>query len=160
MPKAPFENVLRFLFRASAQGAASQWSDRQLLDRFAARGEETAFDLLIQRHGRMVYAVACRTLGNSDDAEDVFQATFLVLARRIRQIGGTQSVGGWLHGVAQHLAWKARTKAVTRRRHERQAQTMKKTQDDRHDLSCEELRALLDTEIGALAEKYRAPVVL
>ncbi len=110
MPQAPFENIVRFLFRACAASGADELTDRQILDRFQSLGQETVITLLIQRHGRMVYTVARRAVGNAHDAEDVFQATFLVMARKLRSIGGKKSVGGWLHGVAQRIAWKARRK--------------------------------------------------
>jgi hypothetical protein len=73
MPQKPFENILRFLFRACAASSAGELTDRQLLERFQSLGEETVFTFLIQRHGRMVYSVARRALGNAHDAEDVFQ---------------------------------------------------------------------------------------
>jgi RNA polymerase sigma factor (sigma-70 family) len=160
MPQAPFENILHFLLRACAASSGSQLTDRQLLDRFQSLGEETVFTFLIQRHGRMVYSVAQRTLGNAQDAEDVFQATFLVMARRLHALGGEKSVGGWLHGVAWRIARKARAKAATRRRHERELPFMKRTEADHEAPTCDEMRVVLDVEIGALAEKYRAPLVL
>jgi len=98
MPQAPIENILHYLLRVCAASSAGKLTDRQLLERFQSLGEETVCNVLIQRHGRMVYSVAQRALGNAHDAEDVFQATFLVMARRLHSIGGKKSVGGWLHG--------------------------------------------------------------
>jgi hypothetical protein len=88
MPQAPSKNILHLLLRVYAGGSASKLTDGQLLERFQTLGEEAVFSVLIQRHGRMVFSVAQRALGNAHDAEDVFQATFLVMARRLRAIGG------------------------------------------------------------------------
>jgi len=160
MPQAPIENILHYLLRVCAASSAGKLTDRQLLERFQSLGEETVCNVLIQRHGRMVYSVAQRALGNAHDAEDVFQATFLVMARRLRSIGGKKSVGGWLHGVAWRIAQKARTKDSTRRRHEGEMPFMKRNEAENYAPTCDEMRAVLDVEIGAMAEKYRTPLVL
>jgi hypothetical protein len=98
--------------------ATPQPSDRELLRRFADRHDEAAFDALVRRHGRMVLAVCRRALGNAHDAEDAFQATFRVLATRAASAPWQESVAGWLHGVAHHVALKARAAAARRRRWE------------------------------------------
>ena len=162
MAKVPFENVLGYLIRASAANGAGELSDRQLLDRIQSLGQETVFTFLIKRHGRMVYSVALARLGDAHDAEDVFQATFLVMARRLSSIHGEKSVGGWLHGVAQRIAWNLRVKATRRRRNKREM-PMRELPANCHidaEIDGAELRAILDAEIGALAEKYRTPLVL
>jgi RNA polymerase sigma factor (sigma-70 family) len=160
MPQAPSKNILHFLLRVYAGSSASKLTDGQLLERFQSLGEEAVFSVLIQRHGRMVFSVAQRALGNAHDAEDVFQATFLVMARRLHAIGGKKSVGGWLHGVAWRIARKAQAKDATRRRREREMQVMNRHEAETHAPTCDEMRAVLDVEIGALAEKYRTPLVL
>src|SRR5262245_22948586 len=83
-------------------------TDGQLLERFAARREESAFAALLRRHGPMVLGVCRRLLRHEQDAEDAFQATFLLLARGASSIRRSESVAGWLHGVARRLAVKAR----------------------------------------------------
>src|SRR3954470_9671304 len=121
MQPSPFRSVLGTLRRLADAGGANDLSDADLLERFCTRREEAAFTLLVQRHGPMVLAVCRRVLGNPHDAEDAFQATFLVLARRAASIRKGQSVGSWLHGVACRVAVRARAQAMSRRTRERQA---------------------------------------
>jgi DNA-directed RNA polymerase specialized sigma24 family protein len=83
-------------------------SDGVLLERFAGRGDETAFAALLQRHGPMVFALCRRLLADDHDAEDAFQATFLVLVRKARSIRKQASLGSWLFGVAYRIAQRAR----------------------------------------------------
>src|SRR5258705_13841589 len=101
--------------------ARSDASDGQLLDAFIARREEAAFELLVRRHGPMVLGVCRRVLGNGHDAEDAFQATFLVLVRKAASIVPPQLVGNWLYGVACRTALKAKSMAAKRRTRERKA---------------------------------------
>src|SRR6516164_3707550 len=110
--------VLRHIRGLKQAGAAHQLTDRQLLERFAARREEAAFEALLRRHGAMVQGVCRRVLGNPHDAEDAFQATFLVLARKAREVGRLGSVGGWLYQVAYTTALKAKVSTAARRRRE------------------------------------------
>src|SRR5437763_471948 len=86
-------------------------SDGQLLDYYIARRDEASFAALVRRHGPMVWGVCCRMLAYQD-AEDAFQATFLVLVRKAASIVPRQMVGNWLHGVAQQTALKARAIAA------------------------------------------------
>ena len=148
----------RTLMEAGAVGALS---DAQLLDRFAAGGGEVAgwaFAALVERHGPMVLRVCRGVLSDPADAEDAFQATFLVLALRAGSIRGRGSAGSWLHGVALRVASDARKAAARRRAHERRAAEMRSVvvAGDVGD----GLGPALHKEIGRLPEKYRAPVVL
>jgi RNA polymerase sigma factor (sigma-70 family) len=139
--------------------AAAELSDRQLLERFARQRDEAAFAALLQRHGRLVQGVCRRVLQRTDGAEDVFQATFLVLARRAGAAGWSESVGGWLYGVALQLALNARRAAGRRRRlAERFAERRLRERPPERDLS--EVCAILDEEILRLPERYRTAVVL
>src|SRR5687767_7490809 len=105
----------KVVLRADGAGLA----DAQLLDRFNAHRDEAAFAALVQRHGPMVYGVCRRVLQNAQDAEDAFQATFFVLARKAAVVP-RETVGGWLHGVACRTAQEARTVGIRRRSREKQ----------------------------------------
>ena len=105
-------------------GAVGGTTDAQLLARFLDRqdaGAEVAFEVLVERHGPMVLRVCRGVLRDEHAAEDAFQATFLVLARKARSVWVKDSLGSWLHGVARRVASRARSDAVRRRRRERQA---------------------------------------
>jgi RNA polymerase sigma factor (sigma-70 family) len=159
MTNPPLGVVLRHLrIMVDAGGVASQ-TDGQLLERFTARRDETAFATLLRRHGPMVLGVCRRVLPRVQDAEDVFQATFLLLARKAGSIRKHESVGSWLHGVAYRLAMAAKTQAVCRRAHERLAGTMRKT-ENLADATWQELQAVLDEGLQRLPEKYRTALVL
>jgi RNA polymerase sigma factor (sigma-70 family) len=133
-------------------------SDRELLEHFCARRDEAAFAQLLRRHGPMVLGVGSRLLCR-EEAEDVFQATFLLLARKAPTVCGRESVGGWLHRVAYHLALKARARAARRRAHERRAGRMRKTAAT-VESAWQELREVLDQALQGLPEKYRAALLL
>ena len=107
----------------------------------------------------MIFGVCRRLLGDSPEAEDALQATFLVLVRRAQSIRRRESLGSWLHSVAQRIALRARAQSATRRRREREAGNMAASRPI-DDSTWQELRLALDEEIGALSEKYRAPIIL
>jgi RNA polymerase sigma factor (sigma-70 family) len=155
-------NNLSTLFRL---GTLAGWSDAQLLEQFVDGRDdasERAFHALVERHGSMVLRVCQCVLGNRHDAEDAFQVTFVVLARKARSIHNRQSLASWLHGVAHHVALRAQT--ARRRRVAREmkvakgaekANTLRQPGDDHVDLP-----AVLHQEITRLPEKYRAPIGL
>src|SRR5260370_35744825 len=101
-------SVLAYLRRLSGLGMVRAAGDADLLERFAARREDAAFAELVRRHGPMVLGVCRRVLGNLDDAEDAFQATFLVLVRRAASGVPREHVGNWVYGVAPRAALPAR----------------------------------------------------
>jgi RNA polymerase sigma-70 factor (ECF subfamily) len=159
MAQPALETVLRHLSVLSQGRAARDLTDGELLAGYLARREEAVFGLLVQRHGPLVLGLCRRLLRDRHDAEDVFQATFFVLARKAGSIRRRGSLASWLHGVARRLALRLRSQAACRRGHERRAVPMESV--ERPDAATwEELRAVLDDEIGALPETLRAPVVL
>ena len=103
--------LIRHLRHLAAR-AEGDLTDCELLARFCRRGEETAFALLVQRHGPMVLGVCREILGNPHDAQDASQATFLILARKAGSIRNVDSLSGWLHGVARRVALRARAVAA------------------------------------------------
>ena len=107
--------VLRYIRQVRGGSAHAGASDAQLLDHFTRRGDEAAFTTLVERHGPMVLGVCRRVLRHAHDAEDAFQATFLLLARKARSLRQPDLLGRWLHGVAYRTALKARGVAVRRR---------------------------------------------
>jgi RNA polymerase sigma factor (sigma-70 family) len=153
------DTILRHL-RSVLEGEATRGlTDAQLLQRFAAGREETAFTALVQRHGRLVWGVCRHLLPREHDAEDAFQATFLVLARRAGSIRKREAVGSFLYGVAYRVAMKARQGERKRQARERQAPARPQDQAP-SDLAWRELQAVLDEELQRLPETYRAPFVL
>src|SRR5437868_6056533 len=113
--------VLQHIRRLAGTSRAAQPPDAQLLERFAARRDEAAFAALVRRHGPMVLNVCRSVLHHEQDAEDAFQATFLVLARKADSIRQPEAVAGWLYEVAYHVAVKAQAAAARRRTEERRA---------------------------------------
>jgi RNA polymerase sigma factor (sigma-70 family) len=150
---------LRSLIRRLLAAQAREGPDRPLLERFLAHKDEAAFAALVERHGAMVLGVARNVLGHRQDAEDVFQATFLVLARKAGSVREQGSLGSWLHGVAYRLALKARSAAAARRRHESGAPG-RPPGISPDDLTWRELSAVLHEELERLPDRYRAPLVL
>jgi RNA polymerase sigma factor (sigma-70 family) len=159
MAPGTLNDVLRQL-RKLCQGEADRdLGDGDLLERFLARREETAFAILVQRHGPMVLGVCQRVLKDPHAAEDAFQASFLVLARRSATIRKRGSLASWLYGVAQRIALRARARGAAQRSRERRSGEMPRA-EALDELTWQELRSVLDEEIGSLPERYRAPVVL
>jgi RNA polymerase sigma-70 factor (ECF subfamily) len=151
--------LFRHLRGLAAAGPLSQHPDRQLLERFTTGGDEAAFETLLRRHGPMVLGVCRRVLHDPHDADDAFQATFLVLTRKAASISKRDSVGGWLYQVAYNMALKAKASATARQRHERRAGDRSPV-DPLTELTGRELVAVLDEVLQQLPERYRAPLVL
>src|SRR5262245_58820798 len=152
-------SVIRHLSRAAVLSDDVARADAGLLADFIARRDEAAFTALVRRHGPMVLAVCRRVVGRRDDADDAFQATFLVLARKASSIADRDLLANWLYGVAYRTALEARTRMLRR-------SAAEKTLPEFPDLAVEpgednaELLVLLDRELNRLADKYRVPVVL
>ena len=157
-PREAFRE-LRTLFRF---GVVGEKSDGQLLDRFVDRrdeGAEEAFAMLVRRHGPMVFGVCRRVLSNSHEAEDAFQTTFLVLARKAATIARRETVANWLYGVALRTAKDARSRTRRRRAWEEQVTKLRLVQAPGENAE-EELRAILDEELTRLPARLRMPVLL
>src|SRR6266849_3844529 len=149
---------LKRLTRGMAAETLNEQTDGQLVEQFLARREEAAFEAILRRHGAMVYRVCWRVLGQPQDTEDAFQATFLLLAQKLRTVRNHDSLASWLHGVAHRVALQAKGRAARRRRHE---ERVRMTQVERSgNLSAEELLAVLDAELGKLPDKWRLPLIL
>ncbi len=133
-------------------------SPAELLDRFAASRDEAAFAAIVSQHGPMVLATCRRLLGNRADADDAFQATFLVLARRVGAIQHPERLAPWLHSIAHRVSVRARSGAARRRQVEGEGHDEAAVADPPDDAF--ELRAVLDEELARLPEKYRVPLVL
>src|SRR5262245_44728460 len=159
MSSARVGAVVRHLRQRAAARQDRSLPDDQLLRRFAAQRDEAAFAALLERHAPMVLGVCQSVLHNLHDAEDAFQAAFLLLARKAGSIHRREAVSGWLYRVAYRLAVRAQANAARRRIHERRAVTMPST-DPVLDLSLREVRAVLFEELERLPEQYRAPLVL
>jgi RNA polymerase sigma factor (sigma-70 family) len=160
MANEPAHLLAKHLRTLTTAARIDALTDRELIERFAALHDEDAFTALVRRHGPMVLRVCRRILHNGHDADDVFQATFLVLSRKAVSLRRRDSVGCFLHGVAYRLALKARTRFAQRRMHEGRAAIEKPVDDPLAELSVREAQAILDEELALLPEKWRAPVVL
>jgi RNA polymerase sigma factor (sigma-70 family) len=159
MANARLGTVVRHI-RGMVNGTASNHpSDRELLERFLIQREEGAFVALLKRHGPMVLHVCRRIQGNEHDAEDAFQATFLLLARKAGAIRKQESVASWLYAVARRLALKALGQGARRQAHERRAADMRRTSTVSHQ-AWQDLQETLEEALGQVPEKYRAPLLL
>ena len=142
-------------------GAVGGMSDEQLLEKFAAESEadrQIAFEAIVRRHGPMVLGVCRRILRHEQDAEDAFQATFMVLALRAGMVRKRKSLGPWLHGVAARIA--RRAQLVTRQRQEQPIPPDVVEVREEGNQSVADFEKALDIEVSRLPEKYRLPIVL
>src|SRR5437899_2965081 len=143
MATAQLDTLLRHIRRLAAAGGSSR-TDPELLDDFCDHRDETAFAALLARHGPMVLRVCRRVLNHEQDAEDAFQATFLVLARNTGSIRKRTALAEWLHGVAYRTAMKAKRSAARRRDHEARVGAL--TARAVSNPSCDAVQSVLDQE--------------
>src|SRR5579862_4690241 len=137
----------------------NEQTDGQLLERYAIHREQAAFTALVRRHGPMVFGLCRRVLRDHHEAEDAFQATFLVLVRKAASLDRRRPLGNWLYTIAYHAALKTRSGVA--RRLQREIQVARTDCiEPRDEAASSEVRALLDAEMNRLPEKYRAPLVL
>jgi RNA polymerase sigma factor (sigma-70 family) len=159
MATGQLSEIVRHLRQAVLLRDGAGMTDGELLERFLTQHDGAALGALVRRHGPMVWGVCRRLLHNHHDAEDAFQATFLVLVRRAATVVPRERVANWLYGVAYQTALKARAAAARRREKERQALIMPEPEavprPETHDL-----RLLLDRELNGLPAKYRSAIVL
>ncbi len=158
MAETELGTVVRHIRKLAAFRSTKEMTDHQLLEAFLANRDDTAFAALVKRHGPLVLAVSRRVLQQLQDAEDAFQATFLVLAQST-SIRKTEAVGSWLHGVAYRIALRAKRDITRRRVHEREVKALPHSSPS-SDLAWPEVQVILDEEIQGLPEKYRAVFVL
>jgi RNA polymerase sigma factor (sigma-70 family) len=144
-----------------ASASAADPGDSELVNLFVQQRDEPAFAALVRRHGSMVYNVCRRILESTQDAEDAFQATFVVLAQKAHTLRRPELLAGWLYGVAYRVARKAKSQAARRRFHERQAhlgsgrfEPSRPAEEER------EISGLLRREIQHLPVKYGMPLFL
>ncbi len=159
MMATQINEVIEYLRKAVGQQDDIGLTDGQLLGRFLEQHAEAAVAALVQRHGPMVWGVCRRVLGNHHDAEDAFQATFLVLVRKARSVRPREMVGNWLYGVAHHTALKARATRAKRSTREKQVIDMPESEAPR-EAARGDLQIALDQELSRLPDKYRVALVL
>src|SRR5262245_14772299 len=159
MTTSPMAELIQQLRRVVLLRDGAGLTDGQLLDAYISRRDETALAALVQRHGPMVWGVCRRVLGNYHDAEDAFQATFLVLVRRAASVTPREMVANWLYGVAHQAALKARATIGARKARERQVVELPEPAAA-EPAPWDELLPLLDEELSRLPDNYRAVIVL
>lgn len=159
MARSPFQRVVQHARREALLQTNEVHPDADLLRRFIDRQDEAAFEMIVRRHGPMVMGVCGRVLRNPHDAEDAFQATFLVLVRKAAAIAPRAQVGNWLHGVARITALRARAAAAKRQAKETMAFEKGRSGTAPSDF-WNVILPILDEEIARLPDKYRIPVIL
>src|SRR5262245_41127659 len=152
-------SAVRRLRLAVAPAAPPAGPDADLVHAFASRGDPAAFAAIVRRHGPMVLGVCSRVLRDPADADDAFQATFLVLVRKARSLSQPDRLAGWLHQVAQRTARKLRAVRLARARREGELFDVP-VGEPVADFVWRELRPIFDQELGRLPDKLRLPAVL
>ena len=159
MATSQLNGVVRHLRRIALVRDGAGLTDGQLLEHFVASREEVAFEALVRRHGPMVLGVCRRVLRNPHDADDAFQATFLVLVRKAASVVPREKVANWLYGVAYQTALKARATTARRRMKEGQLMAASEPAAAEQDF-WRDVQPVLDEELNRLPGKYREPIVL
>jgi RNA polymerase sigma factor (sigma-70 family) len=153
------ENLICKTRMMAGLSKARELNDRQLLEEFAD-GDETAFTALVDRYGGLVMGVCQRVLQHTQDAEDAFQATFMVLARKAGKIAWQDSVANWLHGVACRIAYQVRREKARHQSRSGGIVSDHATPEAAPDPSWSELKPVLDEELNRLPTRYRIPLIL
>ena len=160
MPARTLTQIASRLRRETAARNSDTDTDRDLLTRFLEEQDEGAFETLVRRHDRLVRSAIAKVLSDAHDAEDAFQATFLILVRRAKSIDWRAELGPWLYGVAHRVAVKARDAGRTRTRKEKEASAKATEPEATSDLSWREACTLLHAELDKLPDRYRLPLLL
>ncbi len=160
MPSNQSTPIARFLAELVAEHHLAHLNDRELLRRFTVQREEAAFLALLKRHGTVVQRICRRTLPNAHDADDVFQATFLVLLKKAAALRWRDSIAAWLHEVAYRLAVNKKRAGIQRGIKERQASIYNSSGDPLNALTVNEAQTILHEELNQLSESLRGPLVL
>jgi RNA polymerase sigma factor (sigma-70 family) len=159
MAETPLQTIVQKVRHLAAAHHAKGLTDADLLRAFLATDDQPAFAELMRRHAPMVLSVCRRVLHHAQDAEDAFQATFILLAQRAGSLRKADALASWLHGVAHHMATKAQRAAFRRRTHENRS-TPAPPPDPAWSAAWREVQAILDEEIERLPEIYRQPFIL
>jgi RNA polymerase sigma factor (sigma-70 family) len=159
MPHAPLSPVLRHIRKLAGTPGAEARSDACLLHSFTHDHDEAAFAALVRRHGGLVLGVCRRVLRHRQDAEDAFQATFLILARHAASIRHTEAVASWLYRLAYRTAASAGAAMAKRHTRDRTA-AHRPPAEPPSEAAWREMEAILHEELARLPDKYRAPFVL
>jgi RNA polymerase sigma factor (sigma-70 family) len=156
MAAGKLSKIIQNLRSALVRGEAAKGTDADLLQRYLRQRDEAAFETLLHRHGPMVLGVCRRVLGNEHDAEDAFQATFLVLIRKANTLRSPGLIGNWLYGVAYRTALHSRE--LTAKRRAKEAKVVPRTERSTDNLA--DFWPVLDQELERLPDRYRAVVLL
>jgi RNA polymerase sigma factor (sigma-70 family) len=163
MSQARLRSFIRLLGNIACRREGGGLSDADLLERFVGARDEAAFETLVWRYSGMILGLCRRVLGREEDAEDAFQTTFLIFARKAHSVGKRESVGSWLHRVAYRVALSARARASRRtsvEKPESDVVAVAPTPDPGEAVLGRELEAALDAEVNELPSRYRVPIVL
>src|SRR5260370_30717443 len=159
MAVSQIEPIIKHLRTVALRQDGAETSDGQLLENFATTHDAAAFEALVRRHGPMVWGACHRLLRNQHDAEDAFQATFVVWARKAASVSPREMVGNWRYGVAHTVALRAQVATAKQRVRERQVMHMPEPAPVNQGIP-EDLQTLLDQELRRLPDKYRTAIVL
>jgi RNA polymerase sigma factor (sigma-70 family) len=154
------ERLVQEIRRLALAPGGDADSDAALLGRFVGQRDESAFAALVARHGSLVFGVCRRVLRDAATAEDAFQATFLVLARKASTVRPPEQLAAWLYGTARRVALQAQRAAQRRQQHERQVAPAPAPADPLDQLTARELLLALDEEVQRLPPRYRLPILV
>ena len=152
------DNLLNHVRKLASVECNKQAPDGELLRRYAAQRDDQAFAAVVRRHGAMVLRVCQRILGKAEDAEDAYQATFLVLMRKAGSVRWKPSVANWLYGVAYRISLNERKRVARRQRCEGRAPAAL-ARDPLAEITLRDAQAIVDAELAKMSDRYRAPLV-